>query len=293
MTNRVEIFVGIIDKISKPGFDAGAAAAIHDQFRTDKNGFSLIVQGTQTGSAIASVISITQLTTGAVPFINVVTNTLAGTVTFLKIVAEYKTTKKFDQGDIISLVGNVAGVVAGFALLAGAPITAVAFTAVAVGAAFYGTVNSGMVKYAHDRVVVPIVKNLHNHNFLTEKSLRVFAPNLSLAQPSEIRQKHGGLVAALLWNPKTSQISLNAKKIQELGLNDGAIKLALYGGSIIPPAPAPARRPKPTSSDTVTMSIETLGGKRPPGPIPKVTTKFPSIQDSYACCAAPQQDKYH
>lgn len=291
MTNRVEIFAGIIDKVSKPGFDAGAAAAIHDQFRTDKNGFSLIVQGAQSGSAIASVISITQLTTGAVPFINVATNTLAGTVTFLKIVAEYKTTKKFNEGDIISLVGNVAGLVAGFALLAGAPITATAFTAVAVGAAFYGTVNSEMVKYAHDKVVVPIVKNLHNHNFLTEKSLRVFSPNLSLAPPSEIRQKHGGLVAALLWNPKTSQISINAKKIQELGLNDGAIKTALYGGSIIPPEPA--RRPKPSGNDTVTMSIETLNDKRPPGPTPTITTKFPSLQDSYACCAAPQQDKYH
>ena len=121
MTNRVEIFVAMVDRVGKPGFQAGAASAIHDQFNTDKEGFSLVVQIAQTTTAVASVLSVTRMTAGAVPFINIVTNSLAGTVTFLKIVAEYRENQKLNYGDVVSLVGNVAGVVAGFALLSGAP----------------------------------------------------------------------------------------------------------------------------------------------------------------------------
>lgn len=67
MTNRVEIFVAIVDRVGKPGFQAGAASAIHDQFKTNKDGFSLVVQGAQTSTAIASVLSVGMMTAGAAP----------------------------------------------------------------------------------------------------------------------------------------------------------------------------------------------------------------------------------
>lgn len=105
MSNRVEIFVAMVDRIGRPGFQAGAAAAVHDQFNTDNQGFSLVVQGAQTGSAVAAVLSITQMTAGAVPFINIVTNTLAGTVTFLKIVAEYKPGHELKVGGLCQPCG--------------------------------------------------------------------------------------------------------------------------------------------------------------------------------------------
>jgi len=75
MSKRFEIFVAMVDRIGKSGFNAGAAAAVHDQFNTDNQGFSLVVQTAQTSSAIASVLSVTQMTAGAVPFLNIVTNT--------------------------------------------------------------------------------------------------------------------------------------------------------------------------------------------------------------------------
>ena len=56
MSNRVEIFVAMVDRIGRPGFQAGAAAAVHDQFNTENQGFSLVVQGAQTGSAVAAVL---------------------------------------------------------------------------------------------------------------------------------------------------------------------------------------------------------------------------------------------
>ncbi|MDD2150858.1 hypothetical protein NPS52_09440 [Pseudomonas putida] len=107
MSTRAELIVAVIDKTAKPVNNAGAAAAIHDQFNSDKTGFSLVIQAAQTTTAIASVISITHFAVGAVPFINIVTNTLSGTVTFLKIAADFKEGAEIKRGDVISLAGNV------------------------------------------------------------------------------------------------------------------------------------------------------------------------------------------
>lgn len=124
MSTRAELIVAVIDKTAKPINQTGGAAAIHDQFNTDKTGFSLVIQTAQTTTAIASVVSVTHLPIGAVPFINIVTNTLSGTVTFLKVAADLKEGAEIKSGDVISLASNVAGIVASFAILAGAPLIA-------------------------------------------------------------------------------------------------------------------------------------------------------------------------
>lgn len=197
MTKRVEIFVAMVDRVGNPGFQAGAAAAVHDQFTTDSQGFSLVVQTAQTASAIASVLSVTQMTAGAVPFLNIVTNTLAGTVTFLKIVAESKEGKEPKEGDYISLVGNVAGVVAGFALLAAAPYTAGVFTAVALGASLLGTYNSELAKNIAT-AIAPIMNSLKTHDISSEAPKPILAPNLAITNPETINNHFGGLIQVVM-----------------------------------------------------------------------------------------------
>ena len=284
MSNRVEIFVAMVDRIGMPGFQAGAAAAVHDQFNTDNQGFSLVVQGAQTGSAVAAVLSITQMTAGAVPFINIVTNTLAGTVTFLKIVAEYKPGHKLNVGDIVSLVGNVVGVVASFALLAGAPGIAGAFTVVALSAALFGVYNSELAKNIQN-AVAPIVDSLKNHNVATEVSTPILASNFTVTDPESIKHHFGGLIRVVTWNPGTMEIKLDTRMLDSYVANRPIIP---HGGINLPVAPPLANG----GGSTITIGIESINGQPSVGPMPSITTVVGGGQDKYACCSAPQQDKY-
>ncbi|HDS1710516.1 TPA: hypothetical protein ACHTCR_001712 [Pseudomonas putida] len=286
MSKRFEIFVAMVDRIGKSGFNAGAAAAVHDQFNTDNQGFSLVVQTAQTSSAIASVLSVTQMTAGAVPFLNIVTNTLAGTVTFLKIVAESKPGKEPNYGDYINLVGNVAGVVAGFALLAGAPLTAGVFTGVALGASLVGTYNSELAKNIAT-AIAPIMSSLKSHDISNETGTSILSPSLEITDPDAIKSHFGGLIQVITWHPDTLEIQLDTRKLDLFQINNGAQSL-IYGGVNLPVQP-----PLPTGGGaTITLGIESINGQPPVGPPPSITTIIGGGQDKYACCTAPQQDKY-
>jgi len=285
MTNRVEIFVAMVDRVGKPGFQAGAASAIHDQFNTDKEGFSLVVQSAQTTTAVASVLSVTRMTAGAVPFINIVTNSLAGTVTFLKIVAEYRENQKLNYGDVVSLVGNVAGVVAGFALLSGAPLAAGFFTAVSLGASLIGTYNSELAQRIQTTATDSIINLLKTHDMAQEPSTPLIAPNLTVTDPSTIASHFGGLITAITWNPTTHDIKLDTRMLTEFETQSGTQPAPLGGTNL-------TDTPSPPADASLTIGIESLGGQQPAGPMPSITVGFGGGQDNYACCTAPQQDKY-
>lgn len=53
------------------------------------------------------------------PFVSGTAHLFAGTTTLLKIMADSKTEKGFDQGDLLTLTGNVAGVIGSVILLGG------------------------------------------------------------------------------------------------------------------------------------------------------------------------------
>ncbi|MBA1193327.1 hypothetical protein G7007_10685 [Pseudomonas entomophila] len=284
MSDRVELFVAVVDRVGRPGFQAGAAAAVHDQFNTDSQGFSLVVQGAQTTSAVAAVLSVAQMTAGAVPFINIVTNTLAGTVTFLKVVAEYTSSEKLNVGDVVSLVGNVAGVVASFAILAGAPGVAGFFTVVALGATLVGVYNSELAKNIRD-AVAPIIDSLKNHDMAKEVSTPVLAPNLTVTDPQSIKHHFNGLIRVVTWHPETMEIKLDTRVLESYVISPPAIP---HGGINIPVAPPLANG----GGNTITIGIESINGQPSVGPMPSITTVVGGGQDMYACCSAPQQDKY-
>ncbi|MFJ4114109.1 hypothetical protein [Pseudomonas sp. NPDC089758] len=288
MNNRVEIFVAMVDRVGKPGFQAGAASAVHDQFNTDKKGFSLVVQGAQTSTAVASVLSVTLMTAGAVPFINIATNTLAGTVTFLKIVAEYNSKKELQIGDYVSLVGNVAGVVAGFALLLGSPLTAGFFTAVSLGASLIGTYNSELAKKIQKTAIDPIFNALKNNDVTREPTSPLIAPNLTITNPKSITAHFGGLITVITWNPTNHDIKLDTRLLEHFKANSSTQPVILGGGNLATPPSVP----QPPGGATVTIGIESLNGQIPTGPKPSITVGVGGGQDQYACCIAPQQDKY-
>ncbi|WP_428626265.1 hypothetical protein [Pseudomonas kermanshahensis] len=69
----------------------------------------------------------------------------------LKITAQYRTDQTFENGDVLSLVVNVAGIVGGITLLAGAGSVAGVFTAVGVGANALGMLNSDVANNLYQR----------------------------------------------------------------------------------------------------------------------------------------------
>nr|WP_314494618.1 hypothetical protein [uncultured Pseudomonas sp.] len=295
MSNRFEIFVAIINKVEKPGFQVGAAAAIHDQFKTDSQGFSLVVQGSQTAGAIAAVLAVEKMTHGAVPFINIATNTLAGSVTFLKIVAEYKSDSKINFGDSISLVGNVAGVVAGFVALAGLPAAATAFTAIALGAALFGAYNSKLAEEINKKIA-PIFDMLAKHDITREPLEPFVAPDMTIRDVSSINQIFAGRVQAITWHPQSEEVKIESLPLYPLIYPIPAnptyfLEPTSPPGSSITPAITPLP-PHHNGGAAVTIGIESINGTPPAGPPPSITVPIGNQQDQYVCSSGDTQDSY-
>ncbi|WP_459205097.1 hypothetical protein ACSMEV_10325 [Pseudomonas sp. MLB6B] len=295
MSNKFEIFVAIVNKVEKPGFQAGAAAAIHDQFKIDNQGFSLVVQGSQTAGAIAAVLAVEEMTHGAVPFINIATNTLAGSVTFLKIVAEYKSDKKLNHGDIVSLVGNVAGIVAGFVVLAGFPAAATAFTAIALGATLFGAYKSQLAQDINEKIK-PLFEMLVKNDIAQEPPESFIAPDLTIKDVPSINQLFAGRVLAFTWHPASDEI-----KIEHLPLYPLIYPIPANPTYFLEPASPPENYntpaitplpPHPNGGATVTIGIESINGTPPAGPPPTITVPIGNQQDQYVCSSGGTQDSY-
>ncbi|MFJ3485867.1 hypothetical protein ACIPL1_21105 [Pseudomonas sp. NPDC090202] len=157
MSKKIEIFAAHIGKGS-------AATALADQFKTNEKGFHLINQCAQTVATVTSIFSITAVTPGFMPFVSGTAHVFAGTATFLKIIAESKTEEGFDPGDLLTLTGNVAGVIGSVVLLGGitAGATPLALAAILIGG--LSVLNSEVAKKFFKNVIVPFwEKKLQRH----------------------------------------------------------------------------------------------------------------------------------
>lgn len=116
---------------------ANGSSALNTMIQSANTGTSKYELVNNIGQIVASV-------TAMVPIlapIGLQTNTLAGTMTFLKILVDVKAGKSISAGDVLSLVGNVAGIVATVTVLAGiAPSVTVVAGGVAILAAATGVV---------------------------------------------------------------------------------------------------------------------------------------------------------
>lgn len=118
-----EVLVGFVGKVDSA---AGAINTIMSNHNSGAERFELV---NNLGQVVANVTAI-------VPFlapIGIQTNVLAGTMTVLKITVDIKDGRAPAAGDVLALVGNIAGVVATVGVLASlAPEIAVYAGAVAV-----------------------------------------------------------------------------------------------------------------------------------------------------------------
>lgn len=133
MAGKVDIIIGVINDSVTVG---SGVVAVSDQLVTTNEGVDLLSQSTQTGAVVASITSVTKLAGPYVPIISMPGNIVAGTITFLKVGMDVKEGREIKEGDLYSLVSNVAGVVGTFAVLVGAGSVVVGFlagTAVATG----------------------------------------------------------------------------------------------------------------------------------------------------------------
>lgn len=280
MAGKFEVIVGLVDKADKGAGVTNSGALLVDQFNTDKSGFSLVNQGAQTGvTVIAAVTSVVQLTTGFVPLLNMHTNAVAGTMMFLKITAQYKSDQEFNQGDVVSLVGNVAGVAAGVTLLvAGAGLATTGFVAVGVVTSLYSVVSSDAINKLFNVTVLPIWDKYFKSAPDATFPAYWIAPDLKLVPLTQIIASYADRIAANHWDPATHAVTLSSVTRDEYGSNgSGAAGEVNYGGGggapplVIPTPDYPV--------GNIDISIESIGGK-------------PVSQDSYGCCTGSQDGYY-
>lgn len=238
MIKTLEIILGYVEK---PVAVGAAATSLTDQYNSDKSGFVLVNQSAQTGAAVAGITSIVKLTAGFTPFLNIKVNTLAATTVFLKITAQYKTDQKFEKGDVLSLVGNVAGIVGSISLLAGAGTPAVIFTAVGVGANALGILNSDAATNLYHSFISPVVQKHFVANTNATYPDYWVAPDLALASLAQISAIYAGRVAVTQWNPDTQGVLLGSDLSHLYGISGGGgggyIEPDFGGGPMVFPLP--------------------------------------------------------
>lgn len=211
MAGKIEIIVGLVDKTDKGVGGTYASTSLIDQYHTNKNGFELVSHSSQIGVAVvAAVTSIVQLTKGFVPFLNVQTNAVAGTMVFLKITAQYKEKGTFDEGDLVSLVGNVTGVVAGITLLVGSGSAASVFIAAGVGASVYGIVKSQAMSNLFNSMVLPIWNQYFRDTPNVSYQDYWVAPDLKLVPLAEIIATYRNQIAVSHWDPRVDSVTLSS-----------------------------------------------------------------------------------
>ncbi|MDO7910052.1 hypothetical protein ACQKO6_15640 [Pseudomonas monteilii] len=282
MSQRVELVIGVVEKVSEPVNKASATSAIVDQYNTDKTGFALVNQGLQTASVVASVMSITRITTGFVPFVNVQANLLAGTTTFLKIVADVKEGKRIESGDRLALMGNVAGIVAAVAILGGARVLAAGSTFVGIGINVVGLYESGVLKALQEKVLSPLIDQLIERSQQGVSTDGWVTAGLQIVSAGQVVNEYGNIIAVINWDPVTNVIDIASGQFSRFSdlANAGSVSGNGGGGGVIIPIPALIPEP-PLPGPRIDISIESIG----PGP-------GPGGQDTYLCCTGARQDKY-
>lgn len=278
MAGKIEIIVGLVDKTDKGVGGTYASTSLIDQYHTNKNGFELVSQSSQTGVAVvAAVTSIVQLTKGFVPFLNVQTNAVAGTMVFLKITAQYKEKGTFDEGDLVSLVGNVTGVVAGITLLVGSGSAASVFIAAGVGASVYGIVKSQAMSNLFNSMVLPIWNQYFRDTPNVSYQDYWVAPDLKLVPLAEIIATYRNQIAVSHWDPRVDSVTLSSGSYHDDVTSDTGLGGDVIQGGGIPFPPLTIPKPE-RPIENIEISIESINGQ--------------STQDGYGCVSG-TQDGYH
>jgi len=256
MAGKAEIFVAVVND----GVTIGSGAtAVADQFLVNGTGMVLLSQSAQTGAVIASVTSVTKLAGPYVPIVNMPANIVAGTITFLKIGIDFRDGRAIQTGDVLSLVGNVAGVIATMAVLLTAPFSVVAtLSVVAIGTGIYSIYNS--------EVLDAIATNAKN--FFSDKGLEsyldyVCAPDMQIVHKNTLRDVYSNQMLSCNWISETGELQPSAVPVFDENIG---------GGGVYIPIPPVVPAPLPDVIPVVTI-----------GPL-EVNDGSDDSGDEYGCC---------
>ena len=267
MAGKAEIIVGVLND----GVTVGAgAAAVADQFIVNSDGMVLLNQSAQAGAVVASVTSVTKLAGPYVPIISMPANIVAGTITFLKIGIDVREGEGISDGDVVSLVGNVAGVIGTMTVLAGASAGLVGvFALVSVSAGLYSIRKSQsvekIIKSARDFFV-----NNPSDNYLDY----VCAPDMRIVDRNTIRMAYANMMLSCNWKSDTGELLPSSVVVPDEPdkRGGGGGGSGFISGTYSPPGPTiPSPAPPPHDVANVGISIIVAG-------------KTYDAGDQYGCC---------
>ena len=263
MAGRAEIIIGVINDGATVG---SGATAIADQFIVNKQGMELVSQTAQTGAVIASIASVTKLAGPYVPIISMPGNTIAGTITFLKVGVDIREGRKISSGDVLSLVGNVAGIIATFTVLVGTGSTLVAVSAVAGLLSIIGSETfDRIVRSAGD-----FFGNNPSDNYLDY----VCAPDMRIVDRNTIRMAYANMMLSCNWMSDTGELLPSSVVVPDEPdkRGGGGGGSGFITGTYSPPGPTiPSPAPPPHDVANVGISIIVAG-------------KTYDAGDQYGCC---------
>ena len=267
MAGKAEMIVGVLND----GVTVGAgAAAVADQFIVNSDGMVLLNQSAQTGAVVASVTSVTRLAGPYVPIISMPANIVAGTITFLKIGIDVREGEGISDGDVVSLVGNVAGVIGTMTVLAGASAGLVGvFALVSVSAGLYSIRKSQsvekIIKSARDFFV-----NNPSDNYLDY----VCAPDMRIVDRKTIRMAYANMMLSYNWKSDAGELLPSSVVVPDEPdkRGGGGGGSGFITGTYSPPGPTiPSPAPPPHDVANVGISIIVAG-------------KTYDAGDQYGCC---------
>lgn len=199
MAGKAVLFVSVVND----GVTVGSGAtAVSDQFLVNGTGMVLLNQTAQTGAVVASVTSVTKLAGPYVPIVSIPANIVAGTITFLKIGIDIRDGAELKTGDVVSLVGNVAGVIATMAILGGATPALIAGLAIV-------TITTGLISIVSSETIEKITASAAN--FFKEKTLDSYldyacAPDMQIVHRNTLRDAYGNQMLSCHWISETGEL---------------------------------------------------------------------------------------
>ncbi|KAI2675283.1 hypothetical protein [Pseudomonas sp. TNT3] len=216
MAGKAEIFVGVIND----GVTVGSGAtAVSDQFLVNGSGMVLLNQSAQTGAVIASVTSVTKLAGPYVPIVSMPANIVAGTITFLKIGIDFRDGAEIKTGDIVSLVGNVAGVIATMAILGGAaPALVAGLGVVTIIAGLYSIVESDTFKN-----ITANAAKFFEGAVLDSYLDYVCAPDMQIVHRNTLRDAYGDKMLSCNWISETGELMLSGVAVPTDNIGGGGL----------------------------------------------------------------------
>lgn len=234
---KLEIFFGLVDN---NGAVVGSAATIDSlvqMFQEDKYAFTVLHQGSQALSSAVGVLSLVKATTGLIPFANMVSNSWAGTIAFLKITLDLRNPMgRINSGDVLTLIGNGINIVASIRVLAGFGAGMLGGVGVIVTMApWFAPV---LAENIYNKIISPIFNTYFiNSPSATYPNCRI-SPDLTLSNPQEIAVLYRNEIAMCMWD-----YTNNAVQVGKTNAKNGAEKADPKFPRGFPDNPDPSRPP--------------------------------------------------